>query len=81
MPVADNEVWQEALALLCQLQVVLPIPKFTVRDLLRLDRESVVDSRWQQTSDLPVRVNNKLIGWAEFEVSGEKVAIRFTELV
>lgn len=77
---AGPDDWQEVLSLPCQLEITLPIPHFKVGDLLRLVRESLVDTRWKQSADLPVRVNGKLIGWAQFEASGEKVAVRFTEI-
>jgi hypothetical protein len=40
----------------------------------------VIDTRWAQTADVPVRVNGLLLSWAEFELIGNKIAVRLTEL-
>ena len=77
---ADKGMWTEALWLPCRLTVDLPIPQFTIGDLMRLDVKSVVDSLWAESGDLPIRVNGQLIGWGEFEVVGDRLAVRLTEL-
>ncbi len=66
--------------LTCQVSLEIPVPQFTVRDLLRLSPEDVIDTRWAQTTDVPVRVNGLLLSWAEFEQIGNKIAVRLTEL-
>lgn len=66
--------------LTCQVSLEIPVPQFTVRDLLRLSPEDVIDTRWAQTADVPVRVNGLLLSWAEFELIGNKIAVRLTEL-
>ncbi|MGC9199468.1 MAG: FliM/FliN family flagellar motor switch protein [Acidobacteriaceae bacterium] len=64
----------------CTLSVDLPIVRFTIGDLLRLSQGSIVETACHQTSDVPVRVNNLLIGWTEFEVVGDRLAVRVTDL-
>jgi len=64
----------------CILAVDLPVLKFTVRDLLHLDPGAVVETGYHQSSDLPLRVNGQLVGWTEFEVVGERLAVRLTDL-
>jgi len=54
--------------------------KFTVGDLLSLERGSVVETAYHQSSDLPLRVNGQLVGWTEFEVVGDRLAVRLTDL-
>src|SRR5579871_5556536 len=66
--------WEEAMWLPCQLTVELLVPAFTVGDLLRMDVETIVDCQWRQNADVPLRVNGLVIGFAEFEVIGEKSA-------
>ena len=66
--------------LTCQVSLEIPVPQFTVRDLLRLSPEDVIDTRWAQTADVPLRVNGLLLSWAEFELIGNKIAVRLTEL-
>lgn len=75
------EAWAEAGWLPCRLCVELRVPRFTVGDLLRLDVQSIVDTQWEQGTDIPVQVNGAPIGWAEFEAVGERLAVRLTELI
>lgn len=64
----------------CCLSLELPATGFTVGSLLRLGKNSVVETACRHADDLPVRVNGLLIGWAEFEVIEDRLAIRITEL-
>lgn len=62
------------------LTVEIPVPGFTVEDLMNLRAGSIVKTLHQSSSDVPLRVNGKLIAWAKFEVDGEILASRITEL-
>jgi flagellar motor switch protein FliN/FliY len=64
----------------CELAVDLPIVKFSVGDLMSLKKGSIVETAYHQSSDLPLRVNGQLVGWTEFEVVGDRLAVRLTEL-
>ncbi len=64
----------------CTVVVELPIARTTVRELLALTPGSILETSSKATSDLPVRVNGVLIGWAEFDVVGNHLAVRITEL-
>ena len=64
----------------CTLALDLPVTNFTVGDLLKLTRGSIVETTYHQSSDLPLRVNGQLVGWTEFEVVGERLAVRLTDL-
>ncbi len=64
----------------CTLALDLPIVNFTVADLLSLVRGTIVETAYHQSSDLPLRVNGQLVGWTEFEVVGERLAVRLTDL-
>jgi flagellar motor switch/type III secretory pathway protein FliN len=64
----------------CTLALDLPVINFTVRDLLSLTKGSIVETAYHQSSDLPLRVNGQLVGWTEFEVVGERLAARLTDL-
>jgi flagellar motor switch/type III secretory pathway protein FliN len=77
--VPDEEMWKRAEQLPCRLSVELRVPVFTVRDLFRLSTGSVIETDWAQSTDVPLFVNKELIGWAEFEVLGEGLAVRVTE--
>jgi flagellar motor switch/type III secretory pathway protein FliN len=77
----DETRWQPVLALPCDLMVDLPLPSFTVADLLKLRPGSIANAHWLVGHDIPLRLNGTLIGWAEFEIMGNNLAVRLTELV
>ncbi|MGA2671878.1 MAG: FliM/FliN family flagellar motor C-terminal domain-containing protein [Terracidiphilus sp.] len=64
----------------CTLALDIPVVKFSVGDLLNLHIGSIVETAYHQSSDLPLRVNGQLVGWTEFEVVGERLAVRLTDL-
>jgi flagellar motor switch/type III secretory pathway protein FliN len=64
----------------CLLSLEVPVSRFTVGDLLRLRVGSIVETSSHHTGDIPLRANGLLIGWTEFEVIGNRVAVRITEL-
>ena len=63
----------------CTLSVELPVVRFTIGDLLKLTKGSIVETATHHTSDVPLRVNQLLIGWTEFEVVGDRLAVRITD--
>jgi len=76
-----QELWPEVLELPCQLYVALEVPRFTVRDLLSLGVNSLVDTRRREGAHVPVLVNGVMVGWAEFDVIDGRLAVRMTEMV
>jgi len=84
-PEAEREAqaelrWKPVGALACELTVDLPLPDFKIADLLKLRQGSVVGARLRVGHDVPLRLNGGLIGWIEFELVGEHLAVRLTEL-
>ncbi|MGD0632056.1 MAG: FliM/FliN family flagellar motor C-terminal domain-containing protein [Terracidiphilus sp.] len=63
----------------CTLSLELPVVRFTIGDLLTLAKGSIVETACHHTSDVPLRVNHLLIGWTEFEVIGDRLAVRITD--
>jgi flagellar motor switch/type III secretory pathway protein FliN len=63
----------------CTLSVDVPVVQFTIADLLSLSRGSIVETACHQTSDVPLRINQLLVGWTEFEVIGDRLAVRITD--
>ncbi len=63
----------------CTLTLEIPVVRFTIGDLLSLQKGSIVETACHHTSDLPLRVNQLLIGWTEFDVIGDRLAVRITE--
>jgi flagellar motor switch/type III secretory pathway protein FliN len=61
------------------LTLEVPVVRFTVADLLELKAGSIVETACHHTSDVPLRVNQVLVGWTEFELVGDHLAVRITE--
>jgi flagellar motor switch protein FliN/FliY len=76
----DGVRWDPLLELPCELSVDLPLPSFRIADLLKLRAGSVINTGWHLGNDVPLRINGTLIGWSEFEVVNERLAVRLTEL-
>ena len=80
VPVADAERWLRVEPLPCLLAIEIPVPEFTVGDLVQLQRGRIIASRWTVGQDVPLRINGVLIAWSEFEVVQNRLAVRLTEL-
>lgn len=76
----EDARWKPVLGLPCELTVDLPLPGFTIADLLKLRNGSVINAHWRLGRDVPLHLNGMEIGWSEFEVVGDKLAVRLTEL-
>jgi len=77
---ASADPWARVENLPCLLTVEIPVPGFTVADLVRLVRGRIIATRWTVGQDVPLRVNGQLIAWSEFEVVQNHLAVRLTEL-
>jgi len=80
-PPLSDAAWSHVKGLLCRLSVEIPIHHFTVRHLLDLERDAIVDTHYEEGTRVPVIVNKQVIAWGEFDVVEECLAIRLTELV
>lgn len=79
-PTAEPEDLLDSMPWLpCTLTLEIPVVRFTIADLLALTRGSVVETACHHTSDVPLRANRVLIGWTEFEVVGDRLAVRITD--
>ena len=79
LPAAQRDPLETIPWLPCTLTLELPVVHFTIGDLLSLQKGSFVETACHHTSDVPLRVNKMLIGWTEFEVVGDRLAVRITE--
>ena len=75
----ENELLDSMPWLPCTLTLEIPVVRFTIGDLLSLRKGSIVETACHHTSDVPLRVNQLLIGWTEFDVIGDRLAVRITE--
>jgi flagellar motor switch/type III secretory pathway protein FliN len=76
----DRDIYETLPWLPCSLAVDIPVLSFKIGDLLGLAKGSIVETSYHQSSDLPLHVNGQLVGWTEFEVVGERLAVRLTDL-
>ena len=76
----EDKRWRPVMPLPCDLSVDLELPGYKVSDLLKLGPGTVLDSTWPVRKSVPLRVNGTVIGWSEFEIAGEKLAVRLTRL-
>lgn len=63
-----------------ELDVVIPVRQFRVRDLLNLAHGSVISTQWVNGDDLPLQAGNVQLAWSEFEVVDAQLAVRITRL-
>jgi len=76
----SEEMWGEAAWLPCVFSVEVVLHRFTVRDLFTLETGAILESKNAHGADVPFFVNKQLVGWSEFEVVGQRLAVRLTEL-
>ncbi len=76
--IIPEEFWNDVGWLPCRLSVDIRPKNFTVRDLLQLEVGTIVESNNANGADVPLIANAQLLGWAEFEVVGQKLAVRIT---
>jgi len=76
---ATKTVFESYPWLPCQAHVEIPVPGFTVGDLLKLAKGDVVLTATSSTKDVPMHINRIPLGSGKFEVVEERLAIRITE--
>jgi flagellar motor switch protein FliN/FliY len=79
MRIEEHPYWET----LSQLRVTLRagvVLRFRVRDLLALKEGQVFESLSPATDDVPVKVGQAQLGWSEFEVLQQRMALRLTRL-
>jgi flagellar motor switch protein FliM len=63
-----------------ELDVVVPIRGFKVRNLIALANGQVIESRWGHAEDVPLAAGEVQLAWCEFEVIDSRLAVRVTRL-
>jgi flagellar motor switch protein FliM len=79
--IEDHLAWPVLSQLPVTLTVRISLKRLRVRDLLRLEKGQVLESAWSQTSDVPVAAGEVRLCWGEFEVSGQQIGVRLTQLL
>ncbi|HWT66048.1 MAG TPA: FliM/FliN family flagellar motor C-terminal domain-containing protein [Terracidiphilus sp.] len=63
-----------------EMDVVIPVRAFRVRDLLNLAAGAVIATQWVNGDDLPLQAGSVQLAWTEFEVVDAQLAVRITRL-
>lgn len=79
-PMEENLAWPMIARLPVMLAVNIPLRGFTVSGLLGLRCGQIVVSAWKSSEDVPLKVGPLQIGWGEFEVVEQRMALRLTRL-
>jgi flagellar motor switch/type III secretory pathway protein FliN len=66
--------------LACKASTEIPVPHFTVGDLLNLRIGIVIQTASPSTNDIPLYINKILLGRGQFELVEKRLTIRITEL-
>lgn len=79
--VEGHPAWHVLSNVTVRLTSEISIECFTIRNLLGLTEGQTFASVLSDTEDVPLRIGDLKIGWTEFEVVEQKVALRLTRLV
>ena len=78
--IEEHEAWPMLSELTITLESAIALRGLRVRDLLRLEVGQVVESLCPDSDDVPVKVGHVQLGWSEFEVLEQRLAVRLTRL-
>ena len=72
--------WESIARIPLRLTAGVPLPRLKVKDLVGLSEGSIVESLWTSGTDVPLKCGTVQLGWAEFEVVEQRLAVRITRL-
>jgi flagellar motor switch/type III secretory pathway protein FliN len=80
MRIEEHPSWGTLAQLRVTVRAGVLLSRFRVRDLLAMKEGQVFESRSPATEDVPVRAGQVQLGWSEFEVLEQRMALRLTRL-
>jgi flagellar motor switch/type III secretory pathway protein FliN len=78
--IEEHPSWEILAKLRVTLRAVVGLNSFKVRDLLALKEGQVFESLSPDTDDVNLLVGQVQVGWSEFEVLDQRMALRLTRL-
>jgi flagellar motor switch protein FliN/FliY len=78
--IEEHPSWSVVSRLPVTIEAAIFLSRFRVRDLLGLAEGQVFESALPDTEDVPLKVGIVQLGWTEFEVVEQKIAVRLTRL-
>jgi flagellar motor switch protein FliM len=80
MRIEEHPSWTTLKQLQVTIRAGVELYRFRVRDLLALKAGQVFESMSPAVEDVPVKVGAVQLGWSEFEVLEQRMALRLTRL-
>jgi flagellar motor switch/type III secretory pathway protein FliN len=80
MHIEEHPSWEILSQLRVSLRAAVALNRFRVRDLLALKEGQVFESLSRDTEDVAVMAGQVQLGWSEFEVMEQRMAVRLTRL-
>lgn len=78
--VEEHPSWETLSQMRMKLRAEVPLNRFRVRDLLALAEGQVFETLSPDTEDVPIKIGDVQLGWSEFEVVEQQMALRVTRL-
>ena len=78
--VEDHTAWHVLSRVPQTLTALIPLPAFTIHDLLTMEKGRVIESSVTTAEMIPIRIGSVRIAWGEFEVVEHTLALRITKL-
>ena len=78
--IEEHPSWEILSQLKVSLRAAVALNRFRVRDLLALKEGQVFESLSPNSDDVVVMVGQMQLGWSEFEVMEQRLAVRLTRL-
>ena len=80
MRIEEHPSWQTLEQVQVTIRACVEISNFRVGDLLTLKKGRIFESAASAAEDVSVKVGQVQLGWSEFEVLDQKMALRLTRL-
>jgi flagellar motor switch protein FliM len=80
MRIEEHPSWEILAQLRMTIRAGVALQRFRVRDLLALKEGQVFESHAPATDDVRVEIGKTQLGWSEFEVLQQRMALRLTRL-
>ncbi len=78
--IEEHPAWEILSQMRMTMRAEVSLHRFTVRDLLALAEGQVFETLAPDTEDVPVKFGQVQMGWSEFEVVNQRMALRLTRL-
>ena len=78
--IEEHPSWELLSQMTITMRAEIALDRFRVRDLMALAEGQVFETLSPDTEDVPLKIGQVQLGWSEFEVVEQKMALRLTRL-